>query len=267
MVSTGNYETLALRPGAGSYQGAPEWSNFWLSEDGTTAADQGVVFIGGGLPHVHHGVVVVTGPGSGQMAVFAYFGAQPSWDHLTIVGLNTHNESSLAMLFGESGYVVKNANGNSNIVMGFDYGISDCNAKSTGCSGTTYRIDPDVGAGVHHNDVWDARGAYFYTGGAGFENAKLTPHPDPSYGDLTVNPYLTDTSRNPFTFDKTQLNGDGTGSKLIALAASRWQLPAGRLNPTQAARGYLLQGFTPMSGNPMCTDGYHGTQMGAVPCK
>jgi hypothetical protein len=272
MVSTGNYETLALRPGgwAGSYRGAnPEWSNFWLSEDGTVARDQGVVFIGGGLPHVHHGVVVLTGPGGSQMAVFAYAGAQPSWDHLTIVGLNTQqNSPSLGMLFGESGFVVKNADGNSNIVMGLDVGILDCNDKVRGCRGTTYRIDPHVGAGVHHNDVWNADSgwSYFYTGGAGFENVTLTPHPDPSYGDLTVNPYLTDTSRNPFTFDRTQLNGDGTGSKLIALAASRWRLPVGTLNPTQAALRYLLQGFTPMSGNAVCTGGYQGTQMGAVPC-
>ena len=172
------------------------------------------------------------------------------------------------MQFGEGGFVVKNANGDSNIVMGLDVGILDCNNKVAGCGGTTYRIDPPLGAGVHHNDVWDADPgwSYFYTGGAGFENANFTPHPDSSYGDLTVNPSLTDTSRNPFTFDQTQLHGDGTGSTLIALAASRWQSPAGTLNPTQAALGYLLQGFTPTLGNAVCTGGYLGTQMGAVPC-
>ncbi len=272
MVSIGNWETLALRP-QGSYQGAnPEWTNFWLSEDGTVANDQGVIFIGGGLPHVHHGVVVVAGPAVayGQIAVFAYYGAQPSWDHLTVVGLDAHNHSmlSIGLQFGESGYVIKNANGNSNIVMGLDRGIDDCNHPAPVCNGSTYRIDPDVGAGVHHDNVWDASPgwAYFYSGGLGFENSALTPHPAAAYGDLTVNPYLTDTSRTPFTFDQNELGGDGTGSTLIALASSRWQLPVGSLNPTQAALGYLLVGFTPMSGSPVCTGGYQGTQMGAIPC-
>ena len=171
------------------------------------------------------------------------------------------------MFFGESGYEVKNANGHSNIVMGFDFGIMDCN--SINCSGTTYRIDPGVDAGVHHNDVWDADSGrwYYYSGGAGFEDTALTPHPNPVYGDLTVNPFLADPSRTPFTFDQSQLHGDGTGSTLIAWASNRWRLPVGTLNPTQAALGYLFAGFTPMTGNAICTGGYQGSQMGALPCK
>jgi len=268
MVSIGNYETIALRPLANSYRNAtPEYTNFWLSEDASVAADQGVIFIGGSKPHAHHGVVAVTGQGNYQIGVFAYYGAQPSWDHLTIVGLNTHYHQSEGMFFGESGYEVKNANGHSNIVMGFDFGIMDCN--SSNCSGTTYRIDPGVNAGVHHNDVWDADSGrwYYYSGGAGFEDTALTPHPHPVYGDLTINPFLADPSRTPFTFDQTQLHGDGTGSTLIAWAGSRWQLPVGTLNPTQAALGYLFAGFTPMTGNAVCTSGYQGSQMGALPCK
>ena len=120
----------------------------------------------------------------------------------------------------------------------------------------------------HHNDVWDPPGwAYFYSGGIHFENSGGTPHPNFAYGDLTVNPYLKDTSRTPFTYDQYILGGDGTGSTLIALASSHWQLPAGSLNLTQSALDYLLDGFTPMSGNAVCTGGYHGTQMGAVPCQ
>ncbi len=274
MVSIGNYETLALRPlmGTGSYQGAaPEWTNFWLSEDASVAVDQGVVFTGGGIPHAHHGVVVVTGPRNGQyqIGVFAYAGAQPTWDHLTVVGINAHSgTSSLGMQLGESGYTIHNGHSHSNIVMGFDRGILDCNSK-TNCPGTTYVIDSDVGAGVHHNDVWDATSgnAYNYNGGLGFENSALTAHPATVYGDLAVNPYFADTSRTPFTFDRDELNGDGSGSALISVTSSRWQLPVASLNPAKAALGYLLQGFTPMTGNAVCNDGYQGTQMGAVACQ
>lgn len=101
----------------------------------------------------------------------------------------------------------------------------------------------------------------------GFENSSLTAHASSVYGDRTVNPYLNDTSRTPFTFDRDELSGDGAGSTLIAVAGSRWQSPVGTLNPTEAELGYLLYGFTPMSGSPVCTGGYQGTQMGAVPCE
>ncbi len=271
LVSMGNIQTLSFRP-QGSYQdGAPEWTNFWIEEDWTATRDEGALFVSGGKPWAHHGIVVLNGPGANQTGLFSYKGAQLRWDHMTVVGLNAHVDRDLSrgMMFGAGPYVIKNADGHSNLVIGVDVGILDCNSRTSACNGSTYRIDPPLGAGVHHNDVWDAAPgwAYFYSGGIHFENSGGTPHPSFAYGDLTVNPYLKDTSRTPFTYDQYILGGDGTGSTLIALASSRWQLSAGSLNLTQSALDYLLDGFTPMSGNAVCTGGYHGTQMGAVPCQ
>jgi hypothetical protein len=87
--------------------------------------------------------------------------------------------------------------------------------------------------------------------------------PDSRFG---YSQYFAGTTRTPFTLDRDELDGDGTGSTLIAVAGSRWLSPVGTLNPTQAALGYLLEGF-PMIGNAVCTGGYLGTQMGAAPCE
>ena len=269
-VSTGGYETVAIRP-AGPNTTVPLISNNWLSEDYDTRADQGVVFIGGASPIIRNNIIMISGTASAGPISIGFFSYNSAtnivFDNNTVIGqLSTGGDITEAAFFGESGYPVYNARARSNIFVNWGYGILDSNHFP---SASTYLVDTTTGSGVHHNLTMNCKIPYLYNQGTGFENQVQTAHPNAfSYGDMDgVDPAFVDTTRTPVTYDQRVLGGPGTGADLFAQLAARSGFNGGYNlgpNPIADMHDWLFAGFAPT--NPaLMGAGYLGTDMGAVP--
>lgn len=242
LVSTGNYETVQLRPVRPNNYAPIHVAQSFLSEDWDTCAGQGVIMIGGMAPIITHNILRVASTKlscTNNMGFFDYAGTANSvLDNNTIIG--THGASTLGVLFGESGFPVYKQKARNNIIMSWERCVSD---ESRPPSRSTYLPDSDIGAGVHHNATYDCTSySYANNNGVGLTNGANTPHPNYSaYGDLDgINPAFADPSyRDVFKYD-AQFGGTGDGEWLIS------QLAAGTLTTAQI-RDWIFAGYAPTS--------------------
>jgi hypothetical protein len=257
LVSTGNWETVALRPINGDRSTPIHVTNSFLSENYNDCADQGIIMIGGMSPVITNNILRVANTSAAcrdSFGFFNYLGTTNSVvDNNTIIG--QHAGNTVGAYFGESGFGVYNQKARNNILMTWDACVNDNNRTP---SESSYSPDADTGAGVHHNATFDCAHTYNDHGGAYFKNSSGAAHPNYSaYGDVDgVNPAFADPSyRDPYKYD-AQFGGTGNGEWLFS------QFAAGQLTTAQL-RAWIFAGYAPTSQNYR-SGGYQGTYIGAV---
>ncbi len=256
LVSTGNYETVQLRPPNADRSTQILVTQSFLSEDWDTCRDQGIIMIGGMAPIITYNILHLTGTTPTcpyNMGFFDYNWTNNSiLDNNTIVG--AHGTGTIGAQFGESGFGVTNQKARNNLIMKWDSCVNDNNKTP---SQSTYSPDGSPAVGVHHNATFDCSSAkYREYGGTYFRNTSQTPHPNSSaYGDIDgVNPAFADPSlRDPFKYDAA-FGGTGNGEWMFS------QLAAGQLTTAQV-RAWIFAGYAPTSAS--YSFGY-GTFIGAV---
>ncbi len=257
LVSTGNYETVQLRPPNGDRSTVVNVTQSFLSEDWDTCKDQGIIMIGGMAPIITYNILHLTGTTPTcpyNMGFFDYKWTNNSiLDNNTIVG--AHGTGTIGAQFGESGYGVTNQKARNNLIMKWDSCVNDNNRSP---SQSTYSPDASPATGVHHNATFDCAPAkYKEYDGTYFRNTSQTPHPNTAaYGDIDgVDPAFADPSlRDPFKYDAA-FGGTGNGEWMFS------QFAAGQLTTAQV-RAWIFDGYAPTSAS--YGSGY-GTFIGAVP--
>ena len=266
LVSTGNYETVQLRPRVGpNYQPSPNGipnnnstvfvKNSFLQEDWDVCRDQGIIMIGGRAPIVTNNILRLSSAAAGcanNIGFFAYLGTVNSiLANNTIIG--SIGNWTTGVFFGEAGFGVYDQRAYNNLVMDWNICITDNDYSP---DHNTYSLTDGADAGVHHNATFNCIGdKYRYFGGAGFEWSNK-PHPSTyPYGDLDgVDPTFVDSKlRDPFKYD-AQFGGSGNGEWLFSHFA------AGKLTTAQV-RSWIFAGYAPTSARYFA--GY-GSYIGAV---
>ena len=136
-------------------------------------------------------------------------------EHNTYVGMGMSD----GLYLGEGvdpNLAVYDAYARDNLVVGGNFGIVDGNPLNQWSRTQSYN-----GAGVHHNDVFNATVPYPQPFGPshGFDDG-VHRHPDARYGDITANPVFVDPTRRPVGFDAS-LGGPGTIEHLFGQLALR----------------------------------------------
>jgi hypothetical protein len=262
---------LQMTP-ASSFSIANNFATGVASTSGTGPA-QGIYFNNSGHLTMtgNVGLFVTSTTINANQCIFLYDGHADS-STTTVITNNTcglavgvANLNFYAMNIGDNqSYGVSGILMAKNLIVGYQYGMYDNALGMTG-NVNAYVTSCPGGVGMCQNDIWQATTSYLLETGISVNIG--TGHPNPAYGDQTLEPAFLDSSRYQIaTYDSRALGGPGTVADFATQLGYRsgwggtYTLSS---TPIVDMVNWDRAGFTP--GNGLVCAGAGG-QIGAVPC-